>query len=1190
MTQLDFHVSRSARERYQIDAALFSLRGTVVFANFYTARLLAQRINQARDILSHPDRAVQAGELNALGLIHEILHFILQQYREQRGGVMAQAVETLYARIGAEAVESTLRRFVDEFPPLAVYRGEMTVEQYLNGATDGMSNRETALEELMLLWLENQNPAASPFKELFDDTPLLRQTGYPVVIQTLQEFFAEQEPFGPDRQTLFDVLRAPFSSAPGSLSEQLDFMLYRWSAALGRFDLGRFFYRVIGGLQLIREEQQYLFRRQMGGGGFTATAPPVPVFGRIDERGRPVWFEPEPERFSPDLDWMPNLVLIAKSSYVWLDQLSKKYTRAITRLDQIPDEELDELRERGITGLWFIGVWERSAASARIKQMLGNSNAIASAYSLHDYQIADELGGADALASLKARAWQRGIRLASDMVPNHMGIDSRWVIEHPQWFIQSNVPPYPSYSFNGPDLSSDPRVTIQIDDHYWDRSDAAVVFKRYDRQYGQDRFIYHGNDGTSFPWNDTAQLNYLMPEVREAVIQTILHVARQFPVIRFDAAMTLTKKHFERLWFPLPGESQTIPSRSEYAMPRAEFDQAMPEEFWREVVDRIAAEAPDTLLLAEAFWLMEGYFVRTLGMHRVYNSAFMHMLRDEKNQEYRLVIKNTIEFDPEVLRRYVNFMNNPDERTAVDQFGRDDKYFGVCTLMCTMPGLPMFGHGQIEGFGERYGMEFRRALLDETPNQGLIDRHAREIFPLLHKRYLFAGVEHFLLYDFFTGDGKVDENVFAYSNRVGDAASGYGAEAALVVYNNAWTQTRGTIRTAAAYRDKSLDRLVSKTLADGLALIDDDIHFTLFRDQVTGQEFIRRNRDLIREGLRVELGAYKYQVLLDWRQVPETPDHSYGLLHDRLHGRGVPSLQDELRNLHLQPLHQAYRVLVNAEAFGELREAGGLPDDLAGAAREFARVAGEFTGSTPDADAYMQAATRNLQAALGVGGLNTELKRPAQGLRAALEDLQIRLNEPAAQNALLAWAVTESLVNLAADGDAEKVQVASAWIDEWQLDKLIAEALRAGGADDARAWQLAALVKIAVANPFSNLQSLLSSPSIARFVNINRFNDVVWFNREGFEALVDWLQVVSAVMALRDLSARELRTALVGQYETVEAWRAAVRQSEYRVDRLLANLQEQSPAPKRTPAARNQSARTGGIKGAQRKEGTDKRG
>ena len=61
----------------------------------------------------------------------------------------------------------------------------------------------------------------------------------------------------------------------------------------------------------------------------------------------------------------------------------------------------------------------------------------------------------------------------------------------------------------------------------------------------------------------------------------------------------------------------------------------MPVEFWREVVDRVAAEVPGTLLLAEAFWMMEGYFVRTLGMHRVYNSAFMNLLRDEDNEHYR---------------------------------------------------------------------------------------------------------------------------------------------------------------------------------------------------------------------------------------------------------------------------------------------------------------------------------------------------------------------------------------------------------------------------------------------------------------------------------------------------------------------------------------------------------------------------
>ena len=97
--------------------------------------------------------------------------------------------------------------------------------------------------------------------------------------------------------------------------------------------------------------------------------------------------------------------------------------------------------------------------------------------------------------------------------------------------------------------------------------------------------------------------------------------------------MTLAKRHFQRLWFPEPGSGGAIPSRAEHGLSRAEFDAAMPIEFWREVVDRVAAEAPGTLLLAEAFWLMEGYFVRTLGMHRVYNSAFMIMLRDEDNAQ-----------------------------------------------------------------------------------------------------------------------------------------------------------------------------------------------------------------------------------------------------------------------------------------------------------------------------------------------------------------------------------------------------------------------------------------------------------------------------------------------------------------------------------------------------------------------------
>src|SRR5258707_3237185 len=102
---------------------------------------------------------------------------------------------------------------------------------------------------------------------------------------------------------------------------------------------------------------------------------------------------------------MPQLVLIAKNSYVWLDQLSKKYQREIHTLDQIPNEELDLLASYGFTGLWLIGLWERSRASKRVKQRMGQEDAVASAYSLLSYAIAADLCGCSSSHIFRVRAW-----------------------------------------------------------------------------------------------------------------------------------------------------------------------------------------------------------------------------------------------------------------------------------------------------------------------------------------------------------------------------------------------------------------------------------------------------------------------------------------------------------------------------------------------------------------------------------------------------------------------------------------------------------------------------------------------------------------------------------------------------------------------------------------------------------------
>ena len=912
------HINRQFREQNQLEDLAYSQFGDLPLTDITEAYTLAKRINNSR----LPSDQLLPAQMYALSVLDDCAREILAAYRTDIAPQLhTNMSEWLRVRLGEATFARLLTDFVRSFPPPAVYRDEYAADTYLNGVTDGVSNREHMLEALVLVWLTNQNKAAVKLKALFDDAILNGEgvnSHYQQLIKGLQPFYAEQPKLeaGPTQHNLLELLNAPLNASPDDLIGQLDHIAQHWPNLSGRQRLTQLVDNARKVIHLLHDENRWIANEQtsaatntpnvqpdghaVGGHGFSAAQPPQ--FN--DELAA------EPEQFTPDRAWMPQMVLMAKNSYVWLDQLSKKYQRNITRLDQIPDEELDQLQRWGITGLWLIGLWERSKASRTIKQWMGNTDAVASAYSLHDYRIADDLGGPEACANLRDRAAQRGIRLASDMVPNHMGIDSAWVADHPDWFLSVDEVPYPSYTFGGQDLSADSRVSVHLEDHYWNHSDAAVVFKLHNHATNQTQYVYHGNDGTSTPWNDTAQLNYLKPEVREAVIQTILHVARQFSVIRFDAAMTLAKRHIQRLWFPGPGATGSIPSRQNHAMSKAEFDALMPNEFWRDVVDRCAIEAPDTLLLAEAFWMMEGYFVRTLGMHRVYNSSFMHMLRDEKNAGYRAVIKDTMAFDPQILKRYVSFMNNPDEKTAVEQFGRGEKYFGICAMLATLPGLPMFGHGQFEGFSEKYGMEFRRPMWDEQVDTGLMEHHERVIAPLLKRRAMFAEVDHFVLYDFVGNDTAINEDVFAYTNcaigphplpSLPEEEGSESIERALILYNNRMTQATGWVQIETEikpqfdHEDAPLESRKAqigkrKSLIEALRLNIQDNTFSIFRDQMSGQQFIRSNSELRDRGLYAELGGYKCHVFLDWQQVLDT-DGSYARLTAHLGGKGCDDIE-----------------------------------------------------------------------------------------------------------------------------------------------------------------------------------------------------------------------------------------------------------------------------------------------------------
>jgi glycosidase len=1104
----EFHISRAARQRYEVEESLFSIHGTVVFANITAATKLAYKMNQIRDAARYPETAVKAGDLYAAGLLDEILHLVVDTYLENvNPRALQQALSFSQERVTLEPFLETQSRFVKEFPSTDIFKGQLTVDEYLNRSSEGTPHREAVLEESLMLYLANENPALGRFQELFDDTVLETQTAYRGVIKNVGDFFSTQPPLAPGLGSLVEMLRAPALASPDSLEGQLKFIKEKWADVLGeRF--AALVSRVLQTMDILKEERKMPFggnpgnfpapvitKESLEGGGGT--------FGRGGvSTGRQ---RAEYERFSPDSSWMPRVVMLAKSTYVWLDQLSKNYGQNIYRLDQVPDEELDELARRGFNGLWLIGLWERSDASRRINHIRGRPDAVASAYSLYDYDVAHDLGGDDAYENLRDRAWQRGIRLASDMVPNHMGIDARWVVEHPNWFTQLDHPPYPSYTFDGPDLSSDSRVGIFLEDHYYDNSDAAVVFKRLDKHTGDVRYIYHGNDGTSFPWNDTAQINFLDAEAREAVIQTIFHVARKFSIIRFDAAMVLAKQHIQRLWYPEPGTGGAIPSRAQYgSMTNEEFDRLIPQEFWREVVDRVAQEVPDTLLLAEAFWMMEGYFVRTLGMHRVYNSAFMNMLKREDNQNYRLSIKNVLEFDPDILKRYVNFMNNPDEETAVHQFGKDDKYFGVCIMMSTLPGLPMYGHGQIEGYTEKYGMEYRRAKYNEQPDQWLIDRHYREVFPLLHRRAEFAEVENFLLYDFYAEDGHVNENVFAYSNH-------YNNKGSLIVFNNKFATAKGWVKRSAAYKDKGSSQLRQKDVHEGLRVNGNDTkHFVILRDHIAGLDFMRQSRDVARRGLYFELEAFKYRVFTDIHEVYDT-DGSYQAIYDQIGWQGVPNLFDAKEDLRLMPLHQAFRAFLDTPKKTSDKE-------IEKAYKEILLKAKDY-GLTLKKDADAKAVSSILKSVRALDDYPIT----------ADEKLQIYMPSSESNRRLLLMY-------------AALLPLGSKWLDTWRLFRLV------DGDVLALMFEYKKLFT-PTAKAGTVLSKLVADDKVKHYLRVNTWQGKTYFNQEAYHSLIGGL--VSGVWLESGGDIQPLLT----EFASAEA------KSEYQFDKLA------KPAAKKTVKA-----------------------
>jgi hypothetical protein len=351
--------------------------------------------------------------------------------------------------------------------------------------------------------------------------------------------------------------------------------------------------------------------------------------------------------------WPRLPVIYEVNTWVWLNELSGRYGRRVT-LSTVPPHEWDALAPPGVDAIWFMGVWERSPAGIRVAQKneglmaefrrvlpdVRTEDIVGSPYCVRRYVVDEQLGGAEGLAVARRVLRDRGLRMLLDFVPNHVGPDHPWVLEHPEYFIGGSAE----------DLRREPAAFLEI---------AGNVFA-----CGRDPY---------FPaWPDVLQLNAFNPGLREAVLETVGDIAGQCDGIRCDMAMLVMNPIFERTW---GGRAGNKPAG----------------EFWTTLIPVISQRHPEFLFVAEAYWDLE-WDLQQQGFDFCYDKRLYDRLEHGSAESVRLHLTA----DTGYQERLVRFIENHDEPRAAHAFA-SQKERAAALVSLTLPGARLLHEGQFEG-------------------------------------------------------------------------------------------------------------------------------------------------------------------------------------------------------------------------------------------------------------------------------------------------------------------------------------------------------------------------------------------------------------------------------------------------------------------------------------------------------------
>jgi hypothetical protein len=211
----------------------------------------------------------------------------------------------------------------------------------------------------------------------------------------------------------------------------------------------------------------------------------------------------------------------------------------------------------------------------------------------------------------------------------------------------------------------------------------------------------------------------------------------------------------------------------------------------------------------------------------------------------------------------------------------------------------------------------------------------------MRRRHLFSGSENIAIFDFRSDGGWIDENVFAFTNR-------HGAERALIIFNNSYESSAGTLQMSSAINTGSAENpyLVRKSLTESLGIDTAAGLWYIMRDHIDGLEYLRSGVELANRGFHTHLNGYQYRALVDFRAVTDT-DGLWGRLADHLAGRGAPDLGMARRRLVVGGDLAHVRRWMDPEILAWLETSVPQSLDFSGASRESDQKRDQETDEPP---------------------------------------------------------------------------------------------------------------------------------------------------------------------------------------------------------------------------------------------------